>query len=172
MFVSTVPTSGHKPLAPPSRGVLTRPTLPVTRPISSITPVRPNKPHPASPTTAVKSHARTKPSSANTSAITGVPIAVSPVVNIRPPAVMAQIAANKPLSVALGNPAVSVYVSHPASVAISNPSSLNNPVPVMTSAVSCGHGKININAPPAGVTPIAKIRPPFQVSCCYCIMSL
>lgn len=158
-----------------------RSSLPMTRPIPSITPVRPSKPRPATPTSAVKSHAKTpqpKPSGVNMAAsITGVPITVSPVVNIRPPGVMAQLASNKSLSVAISNPAVPVSVSHPVSVANSNLLSASMSSPALssvTSAVSVGRNvMINFTAPPAGVTPLAKIRPPFQVSnCCYHIMSL
>ena len=169
-----------------------RSSLPMTRPIPSITPVRPGKPRPATPTSAVKSHAKTppqpKPSGVNMAAsITGVPITVSPVVNIRPPGVMAQFTGNKSLSVAISNPAVSVTISHPALVANSNLSSvsMNSPgVSSMMSAASAGRNMmINFTAPPAGVTPLAKnIRPPFQVSyrillllCnvtgCYCLGS-
>ena len=158
----------------PLRGALVRSSLPMTRPIPSITPVRPSKPRPATPTSAVKFHVKTPPqpklSGVNTAAsITGVPITVSPVVNIRPPGVMAQLAGNKPFSVAISNPTVPVSVNHQVSVANSNLSSVSMSSPgvsSVTSVVSAGRNvMINFTAPPAGVTPLAKIRPPFQV--CY-----
>ena len=169
------PSTSITPVRPITSITPVRPITSITpvRPSISITPVRPSKPHPATPTTAIKSHAKipvqAKPNSVNTAAsITGVPIAVSPAVNIRPSAVMAQVAGNKSLSVALSNQAVPVSVSHPASVTISNLSSvpMNSPVLAMKSTVSArGNVMINFSAPPAGVTPLAKTRPIFQVSC-------
>lgn len=152
---------------PPLRTVPAQP-MPTNTPITAISRVV------ATPTTVVGPPLKmipAQPKPGNTP-IKAVPIASSPAVNIISPAsIMAHIAANASFSVATSNPAISVSVTHPVSVAISNLVSINKPLPTVPSVVSVAADRIVTLNTPAVPAPVPKIRPSLQVVCsitCHC----
>ena len=143
-----------------SKIAVSSPALPVslTRPITVSNPSNPAVPIPVTRPIAISNPA--------------VPISVTHPVAISNPGLPIPI--TRPVSIC--NPGVPLSVTQPVPVAINNPipaPSIRNPVSTAPSVASVSVNKNVVANIPAGVIPLTKTRPSFQVStivCHYCLI--